>query len=399
MPHPFLDRLARGPILGDGAMGTMLHARGAALDQCLEELNLTQPDWVRDIHLGYIKAGAEIIQTNTFGASRPRLADFGLADKVREINFRGVKLAREAREISGQAVWIAGSVGPLGKRAHARRRPARRPGRGRLPRADRRALGSRRRPADLRDLLRPGRAGARRARWRARRTDLPVVAEMTFGNDGIDRVRRDAGRGGAHAGRAGRGRGGRQLLAGAGAHAGVHRRDARGRAGRCACRPCPTRASPIRAGRADDLSLGAALLRRARAAVPGRGRLCWSAAAAARRRRTSRRCGRRWTQRPDASQVAGHVEASICSHADGARLVARPARSDGGRSAGADRPPEEAAGGQVRGQRRGRSAARLQRGEDAGGRARRQGSAARTRSTWPTARWRASAWARWRCAC
>ncbi len=59
MTHPFLDRLARGPILGDGAMGTMLHARGAALDQCLEELCLTRPDWVSDIHLGYIKAGAE----------------------------------------------------------------------------------------------------------------------------------------------------------------------------------------------------------------------------------------------------------------------------------------------------------------------------------------------------
>ena len=119
MTHPFLDRLARGPILGDGAMGTMLHARGAALDQCLEELCLTHPDWVSDIHLGYIKAGAEIIQTNTFGGSRLRLMEYGLADKVREINFRGVELAREAREISGQAAWIAGSVGPLGKRARS----------------------------------------------------------------------------------------------------------------------------------------------------------------------------------------------------------------------------------------------------------------------------------------
>ena len=119
MAHPFLDRLARGPILGDGAMGTMLHARGAALDQCLEELCLTRPDWVSDIHLGYVKSGAEIIQTNTFGGSRLRLVEYGLADKVREINFRGVKLAREAREISGQAAWIAGSVGPLGRRARS----------------------------------------------------------------------------------------------------------------------------------------------------------------------------------------------------------------------------------------------------------------------------------------
>ena len=79
MDHPFLARLAQGPLLGDGAMGTMLHARGARLDQCLDALNLEQPDWVRDIHLAYIRAGAEIIQTNTFGASAPRLADFGLA--------------------------------------------------------------------------------------------------------------------------------------------------------------------------------------------------------------------------------------------------------------------------------------------------------------------------------
>ena len=136
MTHPFLDRLARGPILGDGAMGTMLHARGAALDQCLEELCLTHPDWVSDIHLGYIKAGAEIIQTNTFGGSRLRLMEYGLADKVREINFRGVKLAREAREISGQAAWIAGSVGPLGKRARSGGRRSRRPGkRGRISRS------------------------------------------------------------------------------------------------------------------------------------------------------------------------------------------------------------------------------------------------------------------------
>lgn len=116
MQHPFLERLGRGPILGDGAMGTMLHVHGAALDQCVEALNLSQPDWVRDVHLAYIKAGAEVLQTNTFAASRPRLLDFNLGEKVREINFRGVKLAREAREISGQAVFIAGSVGPLGKR-------------------------------------------------------------------------------------------------------------------------------------------------------------------------------------------------------------------------------------------------------------------------------------------
>ena len=79
-------------------MGTMLYARGARLDQCLDVLNLEQPDWVREVHLAYIRAGAEVVQTNTFGASAPRLADCGLRDKTREINFRGVKLhARRGR--------------------------------------------------------------------------------------------------------------------------------------------------------------------------------------------------------------------------------------------------------------------------------------------------------------
>src|SRR5512135_523190 len=117
MAHPFLDRLARGPILADGALGTMLHARGANIDRPVEELNLAQPDWVRETHLAYIQAGAEVITTNTFGGSATRLSEAGLAEQLRQINFRGVKLAREAREISGQPVWIAGSIGPLGRRA------------------------------------------------------------------------------------------------------------------------------------------------------------------------------------------------------------------------------------------------------------------------------------------
>jgi homocysteine S-methyltransferase len=184
MPHPFLDRLARGPILGDGAMGTMLHARGASLEQCLEELNLSRPDWVREVHLAYIRAGAEIIQTNTFAANRLRLTDYTLAERVREINFRGVKLAREAREMSGQAVWIAGSVGPLGRRAQGNTglretlaQDAFREQIGVLWEAG----------ADLliletfSDLVELGIA----VRAAQETTDLPVVAEVTFGNDGI----------------------------------------------------------------------------------------------------------------------------------------------------------------------------------------------------------------------
>ncbi len=184
MSHPFLDRLARGPILGDGALGTMLHARGAGLDRCVEEFNLTQPDWVREIHLAYIRAGAEVIQANTFGASRPRLAEFNLADKVREINFRGVKLAREAREMSGQAVWIAGSVGPLGKRAHTdgvlRAEAARAAFTEQIgvlweAGADLLIFETFSDPAELALAVTVTRAT----------TDLPVVAEITVGNDGV----------------------------------------------------------------------------------------------------------------------------------------------------------------------------------------------------------------------
>ena len=114
MPQPFLDRLARGPILGDGAMGTMLYSRGVDFDQCFEALNITDPRLVLDIHRDYVHAGAEVIETNTYGASRLKLEHFGLGDKVREINLRAMKLARDVREVSGAPLLIAGAVGPLG---------------------------------------------------------------------------------------------------------------------------------------------------------------------------------------------------------------------------------------------------------------------------------------------
>ena len=96
MTHPFLERLARGPILSDGATGTMLHGRGAALDASVEGLTLSQPDWVREIHLAYIQAGAEIIQTNSFAASGLRLAEVGLATGPRRQLPRGETGARGA---------------------------------------------------------------------------------------------------------------------------------------------------------------------------------------------------------------------------------------------------------------------------------------------------------------
>src|SRR5216683_1562994 len=110
----FLERLATGtPILFDGGMGTYLYAQGVPYERCFDELNLLQADLVQAVHRAYISAGAEVIETNTFAANRVRLAAYGLAGRVRDINFRGVKIAREAREISGEPVFLAGSVSSI----------------------------------------------------------------------------------------------------------------------------------------------------------------------------------------------------------------------------------------------------------------------------------------------
>ena len=115
-----VDRLTeltgrRGAVLFDGAMGTELLARGAPSESCLEELNLTAPALVRAIHRDYIAAGADGIETNTFGANRFRLGEHYLEARVREINDAGARLAIEARNASGRPVLVAGSVGPLGR--------------------------------------------------------------------------------------------------------------------------------------------------------------------------------------------------------------------------------------------------------------------------------------------
>ncbi|HSP67044.1 MAG TPA: bifunctional homocysteine S-methyltransferase/methylenetetrahydrofolate reductase [Bryobacteraceae bacterium] len=99
--------------VADGAMGTMLYAKGAFVNRCFDELNLSLPALVRDVHQEYLRAGAEIIETNTFGANRKRLATFGFADRVRLINRAGVRIAREAAR---DQAFIAGAVGPLGAR-------------------------------------------------------------------------------------------------------------------------------------------------------------------------------------------------------------------------------------------------------------------------------------------
>jgi len=110
----FLERLGAGaPIVADGGMGALLASALPRL-RCPEEANLRAPDSVIDVHLGYIRAGAELIETNSFGANRPKLARHFLEDEFEAVNAAAVRLAREAREVSGRDVFIGGSIGPLG---------------------------------------------------------------------------------------------------------------------------------------------------------------------------------------------------------------------------------------------------------------------------------------------
>jgi len=114
MAADLLARIKQSPVLCDGAMGTFLYAKGIFINRCYDELNLSQPDLIRSIHHEYLQAGAEIIETNTFGGNAFRLGRHSIADKVRDINIAGVRLAREAAKSFD--VWVAGSVGPLGTR-------------------------------------------------------------------------------------------------------------------------------------------------------------------------------------------------------------------------------------------------------------------------------------------
>jgi homocysteine S-methyltransferase len=114
MPTDFLNRIQQSPVLCDGAMGTLLYAKGVFINRCYDELNVSQPELIRQIHQEYLHAGAEVIETNTFGANSFRLSRFGCADKIREINLAGARLAREAAKSFD--AWVAGSVGPLGVR-------------------------------------------------------------------------------------------------------------------------------------------------------------------------------------------------------------------------------------------------------------------------------------------
>ncbi len=119
----FNERLKNAVLVADGAMGSMLYEFAGA-QRCLEELNATQPEAVFRIHQAYLDAGAQILETNTFGANRNKLAAAGLDDRTTELIHRGVKIAREAREAARHEVFLAGSIGPLGIRQQVQHPPA-----------------------------------------------------------------------------------------------------------------------------------------------------------------------------------------------------------------------------------------------------------------------------------
>src|SRR5580692_11433122 len=116
-----IDRLfSGGRVLCDGAMGTMLYGRGIFINRSYDELNLSQPETVAAVHAEYLQAGAEVIETNTFGANAFRLERYGLRDKVRAINLAGVRIARQCvaqiHEKQASEAFVAGAIGPLGVR-------------------------------------------------------------------------------------------------------------------------------------------------------------------------------------------------------------------------------------------------------------------------------------------
>ncbi len=112
----FLQKIAEGPLLSDGAMGTLLYAKGVRHEQCLEQLVVSHPDWITTIHQAYATAGADVLKTHTFGANRIRLAKHGLSDNVSEFNRAAVGLARNVCEVAQRPLFVAGDVGPLGSR-------------------------------------------------------------------------------------------------------------------------------------------------------------------------------------------------------------------------------------------------------------------------------------------
>ncbi len=164
MQQSFLEALADRVLVCDGAVGTMLYAKGVFINKSFDALNVTSPELVGEVHEEYLRAGADIIETNTFGANRTKLGSFGLGDRLRAINVQGARIARAAA--AGRA-YVAGSIGPLGH-------PHRAVGKDRCRRGARRIRGTgagarrrRRRPVHSGDVPRPER------NWRRHRRRPP----------------------------------------------------------------------------------------------------------------------------------------------------------------------------------------------------------------------------------
>jgi methionine synthase / methylenetetrahydrofolate reductase(NADPH) len=111
--QPFIEALNQRVLVCDGAMGTMLYSKGVFINKSFDALNLARPELVEEVHQEYVRAGADIVETNTFGANRIKLGSFGLADSLVTINVEGVRIARRA---AGERAYVAGSIGPLGIR-------------------------------------------------------------------------------------------------------------------------------------------------------------------------------------------------------------------------------------------------------------------------------------------
>jgi homocysteine S-methyltransferase len=163
-------------------MGTQIYARGISFERCFDQLNLTDPELIKAIHLDYVAAGAEIIETNTFGANRYRLQEHGLEHKVHDINRAGAKLAREVRDMSEQPIFLAGNIGPLGVRLTPLGTVKQQEARDAFREQAEALLES---GVDLLILETISDLGEMREALQAIRpiTDVPIAALMTFGED------------------------------------------------------------------------------------------------------------------------------------------------------------------------------------------------------------------------
>jgi len=169
-------------MVADGAMGTMLYSRGVFINQCYDELNVRSPELVLDVHRAYVKAGAELLETNSFGANRLKLAQYGLENHVAEFNRRAAEIAREA---AGANVLVAGAVGPLGVRIEPFGATSREEARDHFREQMRALLDG---GADCFLLETFGDLGEiEQALAAAREISLtmPVIAQMTIGQDGL----------------------------------------------------------------------------------------------------------------------------------------------------------------------------------------------------------------------